>query len=138
MSAFQLVTPAQARIRFQLDLAGAPATCAAFLALLPFSRRFVHARVSGQEIWTPEAPPLHVPQEQASVWTEPGEVVYGPAVPARVRTANCIGIYYGEGKGLDAANIFARVLPEDLPALRALGEQIWLDGALELRFEPAG
>jgi hypothetical protein len=138
MTGFQLVTPAQTVIRFQLYLAEAPATCAAFLALLPFSRRFVHARVSGQEIWTPEAPPLHIPQEQASVFTEPGEIVYGPAVPARVRTANCIGIYYGEGKGLDAANIFARVLPADLPALQELGGQIWQGGALELRFELGG
>ena len=32
----------------------------------------------------------------------PPEVVLGPARPARVKTANCLGIYYGEGQGLDA------------------------------------
>jgi hypothetical protein len=49
-----------------------------------------------------------------------------------------IGIYYGEGKGLDAANIFARAYEEDMPALRLLGEKIWKEGEQELRFEEAG
>lgn len=120
------------RFRFYPD---APVTAAAFADLLPFSRTFMHARISGQEFWIDDAPVLDIIQENATVFTAPGEVVYGPAKPARTRTANCMGIYYGEGKGLDAANVFAKVVDEDMPLLRALGEKIWKAGVQELRFE---
>lgn len=122
-------------IRFRLYTVEAPQTVHTFLQTLPFSRAFMHARVSGQEIWIDDAPPFGVIQENASVFTEPGEVVLGPSLPARCKTAGCLGIYYGEGKGLDAANIFAKVEAEDLPLLQALGQQIWKAGVQELRFE---
>ncbi len=112
----------------------APITCAVFSGMIPFSRTFKHARVSGQEIWIDDAPELLSPQENASVFTEPGEVVYGPSSPKRAKTANCMGIYYGEGRGLDACNIFGRVIPEDRERLKILGEKIWLEGQLLLEF----
>jgi hypothetical protein len=46
-----------------------------------------------------------------------------------------IGIYYGEGRGLDACNIFARVYEEDMLLLKELGEQIWKKGEQRIRFE---
>jgi hypothetical protein len=46
-----------------------------------------------------------------------------------------MGIYYGEGRGLDCCNIFARVFDEDLLKLKELGNRIWLKGEQELRFE---
>jgi len=88
----------------------------------------MHARISGQEIWTDHAPVLDIIQENASVFTEPGEVVIGPLKPARTKTTGCLGIYYGEGKGLDACNIFAKVIDEDLMLLKELGEEIWKKG----------
>ena len=135
MTGFILQTAAIS-IRFRYYNAAAPATCAAFHALLPFTKTFLHARVSGREIWIDDAPPLNIPQENASIHTLPGEVVYGPQQPARVKTANCMGIYYGEGKGLDACNIFARVFEEDQQLLEALGNDIWMKGAQALTFEP--
>src|SRR5689334_16650066 len=101
-------------IRFNL-YDEAPETSESFLQSLPFKKVFFHARVSGQEIWTDDGLSLNIPQENASVFTEPGEIVLGPVKPARVKTANCIGIYYGEGRGLDAANIFGKCFEEDLP-----------------------
>lgn len=108
----------------------APVTSKAFMSILPFTRTFHHARVSGQEIWIDDVPKLDIIQENASVFTEPGEVVFGPTMPTRTKTAGCFGIYYG--KGLDACNIFAKVVEEDRPKLRALGEDIWKKGAQEL------
>lgn len=134
-SGFIIRTPRGETIRFHFYLSDAPDTCRAFSSLLPFSRDFVHARVSGQEIWTGNAPVLDIPQENASVFALDGEVVFGPLLPIRVKTAGCLGIYYGEGKGLDAANIFARVFDEDLPLLKSLGERIWLNGTQALLFE---
>jgi len=95
----------------------------------------MHARVSGQEIWIDNAPELDIIQENASVFTAPGEVVYGPLKPARTKTSNCMGIYYGEGRGLDCCNIFAKVFDEDMPLLKELGENIWKQGTQELIFE---
>jgi hypothetical protein len=62
------------------------------------------------------------------VCTEVAEEVFGPSKPERTKTANCMGIYYGEGKGLDCCNIFAKVVDEDLSILQELGNKIWKEG----------
>ena len=135
MAGFFIKTTENKIIRFSWYQEEAPVTCKAFATLLPFARTLFHARVSGQEIWTNDALPLDIIQENASVFTRPGEVVYGPLKPARTQTANCMGIYYGEGKGLDCANIFACVIPEDLLLLQALGNSIWRNGEQLVIFE---
>lgn len=135
MTGFQIRTADKTVIRFELYNENAPITCKAFLTLLPFTRKFFHARVSGQEIWVDNAPSLDIIQENASVFTEPGEVVFGPLKPSRAKTSNCMGIYYGEGKGLDCCNIFAKVYDEDFDLLKTLGDNIWKYGVQEIKFE---
>lgn len=132
---FTVTTMNKIVIRFRLYYEEAPVTANAFLSLLPLRATFFHARVSGQEIWVDMVPVLDIIQENASVFTVPGEVVYGPLKPARTKTANCMGIYYGEGKGLDAANIFAKVFDEDLDKLVELGIDVWKSGEQELSFD---
>ncbi len=134
MKGFAIHTLDHTTIRFKFYLDEAPVTCKAFSALLPFTRTFFHARVSGEEIWIDNVPPLDIIQENASVFTEPGEVVFGPLKPFRAKTSNCMGIYYGEGKGLDCCNIFAKVLDEDAMLLRTLGDSIWKNGTQEITF----
>ena len=58
--------------------------------------------------------------------------MFGPKKPIRTKTANCFGIYYGEGKGLDACNIFAKVIDADKQKLVDLGNRIWKNGSQEL------
>ncbi len=135
MNSFRIRTIDNETIRFHLYDETAPVTCEAFIRTLPFTRTFFHARVSGQEIWTDDGPGLDIIQENASVFTEPGEIVLGPAKPSRTKTAGCLGIYYGEGKGLDAANIFGKVFPEDLHKLQTLGNKIWREGTQHISFE---
>jgi hypothetical protein len=135
MTGFKIITKNEDEIHFKFYLDEAPVTCKAFQEILPFSRVFYHARVSGLEIWIDHVPALNIIQENASVFAEPGEVVVGPSKPSRVKTANCFGIYYGEGKGLDAANIFARVVDADMKKLQELGDRIWKNGPQELRIE---
>ncbi len=132
MNGFKITTSDNQEIRFEFYLEDAPVTSKAFVELLPFTSTFYHARVSGQEIWIDNVPQLDIIQENASVFTEPGEVVFGPTKPTRTKTANCFGIYYGEGKGLDACNIFARVMQSDQQKLIDLGNSIWKNGAQEL------
>ena len=135
MAGFKIITTDGKEIQFKCYLDDAPVTCKAFLEILPFKRVFYHARVSGQEIWIDNVQPLDIIQENASVFAGPGEVVVGPSKPARVKTANCFGIYYGEGRGLDAANIFARVIEADMKKLEELGDSIWKNGPQELTIE---
>jgi hypothetical protein len=135
MTGFKLKTVDGIVIRFTYYSTEAPVTCAAFNSLLPFTRTFMQARVSGQEIWIDDAPPLDIIQENASIFAETGEVVYGPQKPERVKTVNCMGIYYGEGRGLDSCNIFAKVFAEDLQMLTELGLSIWKKGVQEITFE---
>lgn len=135
MKGFSIKTASGTLIRFAYYLEEAVVTVKAFDAALPFSRMMPHARYSGQEFWTDQAPRLDIIQENASVFVKSGEVVIGPLRPMRCRTAGCMGIYYGEGKGLDACNIFARVYDEDAVLLKSLGEQVWKKGQQELFFE---
>ena len=132
MIGFKVTTEDGEEIKFQFYLESAPLTSTAFQSILPFTRIFYHARVSGQEIWIDNVPKLDIIQENASVFLEPGEVVFGPMKPIRAKTANCFGIYYGEGKGLDACNIFAKVVDSDMQKLIDLGNNIWKKGSKEL------
>ncbi len=132
MTGFKITTPDNQEIKFNFYWDAAPATCMAFAQSLPFKRTFYHARVSGQEIWIDDVPPLNIIQENASIFTEPGEVVIGPQKPVRTKTANCFGIYYGHGKGLDACNIFAKADETYMNKLVALGDSIWRNGSLQL------
>jgi hypothetical protein len=135
MTGFKIRTQDDQTIRFNFYNADAPITTEAFTKILPFSRTFFHARISGQEIWIDDAPGIDIIQENASVFTEPGEIVPGPLQPARNKTSKCLGIYYGEGKGLDSCNIFGKVFAEDMPILKKLGDTIWKHGSRELAFE---
>jgi hypothetical protein len=65
MTGFIIKTSGNKTIRFNFYLEAAPVTCDAFAKLLPFTRSFLHARVSGQEVWTDSAPPLDIIQENA-------------------------------------------------------------------------
>ncbi len=135
MTGFIIKTKDNRIIRFRYYNEVAPVTIAAFDKQLPFTGAFIHASVSGQEFWIDNAPALDIIQENASVFTEPGEVVIGTVKPTRTKTSKCMGIYYGEGKGLDCCNIFGKVFDEDLLLLKELGNIIWRQGEQELTFE---
>ena len=122
-------------IRFRFYHKEAPLTAKAFASKIPFSKPFLHARISGEEIWTDDGPQLDIQQENVTVFAEPGEIVVGPLKPERNKVANCIGIFYGKGQLMDGANIFGKVVDEDMPLLEALGELIWREGEQVLTFE---
>ena len=135
MEGFQIRTPQQQVIRFRFYQKDAPLTSAAFAQSLPFTQNWLHARVSGEEIWIDDAPQLDVIQENSSVFPREGEVVIGPIKPKRNKVSGCMGIFYGEGKGLDGSNIFACVVDEDLALLKQLGQNIWKNGAQSIIVE---
>jgi hypothetical protein len=136
MIGFKLISETHAEIRFRFYEEFAPVTSNAFSTIIPFTSVFHHAIVSGHEFWINNVPRLDIIQENASVFIEPGEVVFGPSRPVRNKTSNCFGIYYGDGKGLDACNIFGKVIDEDMDLLASLGNHIWSFGPAELSIVP--
>ena len=108
MQGFKITTSDNQEIKFEFYFDTAPEISLAFVDILPFIWTFQHARDSGQEIWIDNVPRHDIIQENASVFTEQDEVVFGPTKPIRTMTVNCFGIYYGEGRGLDAC----KILPE--------------------------
>ncbi len=75
MKGFKITTSYHQEIIFKYYLDTAPVRCKAFEGILPFTKTFYHARVSGQEIWIDNLTPLNIIQENASIFTEPAEVV---------------------------------------------------------------
>ncbi len=114
----------------------APQTCKAILNALPVEGVFKQARFAGEEIWCDDALELFIPQENATIHPKPGEIGYAPPLE-RSEVANSIAIVYGEATLSDAVNIFGRVVEEDLPKLKALGEKVWLEGKQIVRLEHA-
>jgi hypothetical protein len=135
MKGFLIRTEDNQVIRFEFYQSAAPITSKAFAQILPFAEFFFHAKISGQEIWIDNAPELFIIQENASVFAEPGEIVIGPKNLPRNKVAGFMGIFYGEGKLLDAGNIFGKVFEDDMSLLKTLGENIWRKGAQKLFFE---
>jgi len=134
MNGFKLKTKDNTEVRFEY-FDEAPETAKAFDKALPFTLTIMHAKVSGQELWSNKAPKLDVIQENASVFAEPGEFVIAPNKPDRNKVKNCLGIFYGEGKLVDCCNIFAVAFAEDMYLLKELGEKIWETGFQEITFE---
>lgn len=109
-------------IRFELYKKEAPRTCKAFTKYLPLKRKFIHAKISGEEIWT-YGPKIKIKQENASVRLKPGEMGYAPFVK-RSDISNAIAIVYGRAILWDCVNVFAKVVKRDFKKLKELAREI--------------
>ena len=134
MNKLKIIDKNNTNIVFQLYWKEAPITARAFWEALPFETTFYHAKISGEEIWTPNGLALDIPQENASVFVEEGEIILGP-IHKRNKISKCMGIMYGKGQLLDCGNIFGKVIESDLGKLKELGDKFWKEGKSILRFE---
>ena len=123
MAILSLKTLNGAEINFRLYTAEAPVTCEAFSKILPLEITLLHAKTSGEELWTPEGPELDIALENASVHIECGEIGIAPIHP-RNKISKCFVLAYGQAKLFDCANIFGKVLAEDESKLKELGNKI--------------
>lgn len=65
--------------RARLEEAAAPKTCAAFLKLLPYKQKLIHARWSGEACWVALGDfQLGVPLENAISKPVPGQLLFYP------------------------------------------------------------
>jgi hypothetical protein len=127
MAVLSLRTLNGTEIKFRLYSDEAPLTCDAFTKILPLEITLLHARTSGEEIWTPDGPELKIAIENATVNIESGEIGIGPMHP-RNKIAKCLVISYGQAKLFDYANIFGQVVTADVDKLKDLGNKIWTEG----------
>lgn len=136
-------------IRIELLWDQAPRTCAAVWAELPIDKPAFHGRRSGQELFI-LADPFESPgSENARATVRAGDVVFlylppdwtdeHPDFPQDERGMFDIAFIYGPDAlvrgphGLVEANLFGRVVAEDLPRLAAACERMWLEGMEQVR-----
>jgi hypothetical protein len=114
----------------------APATCAAFRALLPFRSKIIQARWSGEAAWVPLGDmELAVGSENAMVEPSPGQLLFYP----RGISETEILVPYGRTRfacreGALAGNHFLTIV-EGMDQLPKLGELVLWHGAQQIVFE---
>ncbi|MDE2005409.1 MAG: DUF3830 family protein [Rhodospirillales bacterium] len=120
--------------RFEEALA--PATCAAFRAVLPYRERIIHVRWSGEACWIPlGAAQFGVGYENATSYPAPGEILLHPGGVSETEILLGYGaVRFASKVGQLAGNHFMTIV-EGLDNLRALGELTLWSGAQEIRFE---
>ena len=116
----------------------APATCAAFRRLLPYSQKIIHARWSGEACWIPlGAFDLNVPLENPTSRPTPGQLLFYPAGISETE----ILVPYGATRFCSAAGEIAGshflTITDDLDRLAQIGNDILWNGRRDISFKTA-
>lgn len=129
------ITVAGHRLTARLEEAAAPKTCAAFMALLPYRQKLIHARWSGEACWVPLGDfQLGVPVENATSYPAPGEILFYPGGYSETEILFPYGACRFASKlGQLAGNHFLTVI-EGQAWLRKIGEQALWQGAQDIVF----
>jgi hypothetical protein len=114
----------------------APATVAAFRAMLPLRTRIIHARWSGEAAWIPLGDlDVGIGAENATRYPSPGELLFYPGGVSETELLFPYGhAAFGSKAGPLAGNHFATIV-EGGEHLRQLGKLVLWDGAQEISFE---
>jgi Protein of unknown function (DUF3830) len=119
--------------RFEEELA--PATVAAFRAILPFEDRIIHCRWSGESNWIPWGDrDLGIGPENATSYPHPGELALYPGGVSETELLFPYGYCnFASKAGQLAANHFA-TLVEGVERLPELGRLTLWEGAQPISF----
>ena len=120
----------------RLEESAAPKTCAAFLKLLPYRQKLIHARWSGEACWIPLGDfKLGVPPENAISKPAPGQLLFYPGGISETE------ILFPYGKAAFACkdgplegNPFLTIV-EGAERLAELGRKVLWEGAQDIVFE---
>jgi hypothetical protein len=120
----------------RLEEVDAPATVAAFRAMLPLRTRIIHARWSGEAAWIPWGDlDVGIGPENATRYPSPGELLFYPGGVSETELLFPYGhAAFGSKAGPLAGNHFATVV-EGGEHLRELGRLVLWEGAQEISFE---
>jgi len=132
------ITAGERVFRARLEEEKAPATCAAFLRLLPWEQRLIHVRWSGESCWVPLGDlDLGVGFEDATSYPAPGEILLYPGGVSETEILFPYGACcFASKAGQLAGNHFLTIV-EGLDELRPLGVKTLWEGAQAVRFELA-
>lgn len=121
-------------VRFEEE--AAPATCAAFWAVLPFTSRLIQARWSGEAGWVPLGEyQLGVGFENATSYPAPGEILFYPGGYSETEILVPYGpSCFASKLGQLAGNHFLTVVGGN-EQLKEVGRRVLWEGAQEIRFE---
>jgi hypothetical protein len=122
----------------RLEEADAPATVAAFRAMLPLRTRIIHARWSGEAAWIPWGDlDVGIGPENATRYPSPGELLFYPGGVSETELLFPYGhAAFGSKAGPLAGNHFATIV-EGGEQLRELGKLVLWEGAQEIAFNEA-
>ena len=120
----------------RMEVEGAPQTCAAFRALLPYQQQLIHARWSGEACWIPLGNfQLNVGYENHTSYPSRGEILFYPGGISETEILFPYGsTRFASKVGQLAGNHFLTIIngAEHLPALGHLC--LW-QGAQAIIFE---
>jgi len=134
-----MVTIGSERFRARLRHDLAPRSCGCLLGLLPYARKIIHARWSGEALWSPLGetfpPGLHLPAENPRDQPAPGEILLYAGAQSEPELLVPYGVSRFACKaGTLQGNPILRI-EERLERLAELGRQVLWSGAQELRIE---
>lgn len=133
-----LIQVADLRFRARLETTLAPATCAAFLRILPFEDRLIQTRWSGESAWIPMGErDLGIGTENATGHPSPGQILLYPKGVSETEILFPYGITAFASKfGPLEGNHFL-TLVEGSEQLGELGRRVLYEGAQPIRFSQA-
>lgn len=123
----------------KLELENAPATCGAFLELLPFANKIIHARWSGEACWIPLGDfKVGVDFENHTAYPSRGDILLYPGGLSETEILFPYGSCAFAAKvGPLAGNHFLTVV-EGAEQLPEMGKRVLWGGAHDIVFEAIG
>ncbi len=120
----------------RMEEQAAPASCAAFLKLLPYHQKIIQARWSGEAAWIPLGDfKFGVDWENAISYPSPGEILLYPGGISETELLFPYGhCAFASKAGTLAGNHFLTVI-EGHHQLAALGKLVLWHGAQDITFE---
>jgi hypothetical protein len=120
----------------RLEEEAAPATCAAFVKLLPFRSKLIHARWSGEAGWIPLGDfKLGVDYENHTCYPSRGDILFYPGGLSETEILFPYGsASFASKVGALAGNHFLTII-EGQEQLPQMGKMILWEGAQDIVFE---